>query len=84
MIEVTADGEKMIKTGLVLTVANMILAPVYYVSDKIGLALSIGVSALLLELMHDIGEQHLLAANAINQIQGLFAANTKNALDTPK
>lgn len=81
MAVVPPQSEKVIKTGLVLTMANMVLAPAYFFNDKVGLALSIGVSALLLKIMHDMGEDRRPGANAVNRLWGLFAANTDNDLD---
>lgn len=72
------------KTGVLMTLGNLILSPLYYADSKWGLAASAALSSAAVYKLHEIGKEKRLGANTAHKAAKFFGAKTDdvgNAFD---
>lgn len=79
--------EKMSKTGTVLGIASLLMAPLLLIDARLGLVAMLAVDGILLASMHDVGRRRRPGSNALVVANSIFAdranrqvAETDNAI----
>ncbi len=64
------------KTGVLVAVGNMLLAPLYWADTKLGLTATIAGTAALLYGAHEVGKKRRPIENAANNVNSFFGSKT--------
>ena len=64
------------KTGTLLSLGNLILAPLYWADTRLGLSASILATAAFLYGAHEVGKNRRPLENATNRANSFFGAKT--------
>ncbi|MDX1836190.1 hypothetical protein DIZ81_02835 [Legionella taurinensis] len=68
--------DKALKTGKVVVAANLIVLPFYCIDSTLGLAVSVAVNAVLLKVLHDLGQSRRPGSNLLNAANRFFSNMT--------
>lgn len=64
------------KTGTLISLGNLLLAPLYWADSRIGISATILGTAAFLYGAHEVGKNRRPEANTVNRLNSFFGAKT--------
>lgn len=76
------DQTQTLQTAGLLLAANMVLAPLWYANEKLGLTAAFAATVALLYGLHQVGVDNRPVANTINKANNFFSPLIPNSTPT--